>query len=503
MVSMLVESIVERIELVRPAVSAKLKEARRSALGQFMTSASVARYMASLFSIPQQGEIQLLDPGAGLGALSAAFIQRWQHLAETSATLAVTVYEIDDELRKYLESHLAGCQDDAVELHRKLSFKTYPFDFIEVAASPLEYDVRPIYTHAILNPPYKKIRNDSTHRKWLRVSGIETVNLYSAFVALALQLLVKDGELVAIIPRSFCNGPYYKSFRKFILQVASLDHIHLFDSRNKAFKDDEVLQENVIIKLVRGKYQGAVTVSHCADGAFDDYRESVREFKDIVKADDIDQFIHIPLCEETLRPTSVRPFHHKLLELGLEISTGPVVDFRMKSHLRKVATPGTVPLLYPCHVADNRVSWPLENSKKANALVFDSETRKWLFPAGCYTVVRRFSAKEEKRRIVATVIKTADLQNCEMVAFENHLNVFHSRKQGIPEDLAYGLCAYLNSSVVDLNFRTFNGHTQVNATDLRVLKYPDRQALIKLGRWAKKAVKRTQEQIDERVQELS
>ena len=73
-----------------------------------------------------------------------------------------------------------------------------------------------------------------------------------------------------------------------------------------------------------------------------------------------------------------------------------------------------------------------------------------------------------------------------MLGFENHLNVFHSRrKQGIPENLAHGLSVFLNSISVDEQFRRFSGHTQVNATDLRLLKYPSREALTSLGVWAK------------------
>ena len=54
-----------------------------------------------------------------------------------------------------------------------------------------------------------------------------------------------------------------------------------------------------------------------------------------------------------------------------------------------------------------------------------------------------------------------------MLGFENHLNVLHEDKHGLPEKLAYGLAAFLNTTAVDENFRRFNGHTQVNATDLR------------------------------------
>jgi adenine-specific DNA-methyltransferase len=69
------------------------------------------------------------------------------------------------------------------------------------------------YTHCIMNPPYGKIAVDSGARGYFRAIGLETVNLYSGFVALALDLLEDGGELVAIIPRSFCNGPYYQPFR--------------------------------------------------------------------------------------------------------------------------------------------------------------------------------------------------------------------------------------------------------------------------------------------------
>ena len=48
-------------------------------------------------------------------------------------------------------------------------------------------------------------------------------------------------------------------------------------------------------------------------------------------------------------------------------------------------------------------------------------------------------------------------------------------------DLARGLVAYLNSTFVDTYFRQFNGHTQVNATDLRNLRYPSVRQLERLG----------------------
>jgi hypothetical protein len=90
-----------------------------------------------------------------------------------------------------------------------------------------------------------------------------------------------------------------------------------------------------------------------------------------------------------------------------------------------------------------------------------------------------------------------------LLGFENHLNVFHEDKHGLPEDLAFGLAVFLNTTAVDDNFRRFNGHTQVNATDLRLMKYPDRQRLLALGEWAHNQPQLTQAIVDDQTQKLT
>ena len=69
--------------------------------------------------------------------------------------------------------------------------------------------------------------------------------------------------------------------------------------------------------------------------------------------------------------------------------------------------------------------------------------------------------------------------------------------------LAQGLAAYLNSTVVDEHFRRFSGHTQVNATDLRHLPYPSRDALEQLGHWVTKHPAASQAEIDHQIETLA
>lgn len=124
------------------------------------------------------------------------------------------------------------------------------------------------------------------------------------------------------------------------------------------------------------------------------------------------------------------------------------------------------------------------------------------YPNGFYTVVRRFSSKEEKRRLVASIIDPTRLP-ADWIGIENHLNVIHEGRKPLSEDIARGLSVYLNSSVIEQYFRRFNGHTQVNATDLRTLPYPSRKALIELGQWAKTQTLLNQKAIDQQVNALS
>jgi adenine-specific DNA-methyltransferase len=457
--------------------------------------------MASLFSAGN-GCCRLLDAGAGIGSLSAAFLECWRSGGFHFQTVELDAFELDHELIRHLSNTLTFYSDSG-----DLKVNIREADFIHVAVDSLSGSLfsTPLqsYTHAILNPPYKKINSSSAHRHALRRVGIETVNLYSAFVALAVALMANGGNIVAIIPRSFCNGPYYRPFREFILKQCAIHHIHLFGSRNKAFRDDDVLQENIIIALERGGRQGAVTVSTSTDDTFSDLETHEHPFDRIVFPDDSENFIHVPTSPEKQNSAQSSSVRYTLTELGLTVSTGPVVDFRLKTHLRDMPDSGAVPLLYPAHFSGYDTIWPVPGMKKPNAIEHNSETEKWLYPNGFYCVVRRFSSKEEKRRIVASVVDPNTFGEASALGFENHLNLFHEKKQGLPEALARGLAVFLNTTTVDESFRRFNGHTQVNATDLRMMKYPSRSALIELGEWAMQQDDLSQSVIDEKVQTLT
>ena len=285
---------------------------------------------------------------------------------------------------------------------------------------------------------------------------------------------------------------------KLILKECSIEHIHIFESRDTAFKDDDVLQENIIIKLVKGKQTLSVEISQSTNQNFNDYQSKAIPFSEVIKPNDPELFLRINTNNQS-QDENNKIFSDQLSELGLAVSTGPIVSHRMREFLEQYPQTDTVPLFYPHHFVNKQLQYPKDH-KKPNAIRFAPETQKWLMPNnGFYVIVRRFSAKEEKRRIVANVINPNEIDK-EWIGFDNCWNVFHIKKHGFDYETAMGLACFLNSTVLDDYFRIFSGHTQVNATDLRNMKYPSLENLRILGN--KYEVEMSQEQIDMLVEEL-
>ena len=488
----------EIAEFYRVDAGLKLDPKKRSALGQYMTPAPIGRFMTSLFD-DVSGDIRLLDAGAGVGSLTAGFVERLCGEAAKLRSLSLTCYEIEPIFIGYLRHTLDEVAAQCASSQVKCTSNILGSDFILDNQScqqlhMFEAKSQVGFTHAIMNPPYKKINSASEHRAALRQAGIETSNLYTGFMFLGAQMLQHGGEMVAIVPRSFCNGPYFKPFREQFFGMMALRHIHIFEKRNSAFKNDEVLQENIILHAVKGGVRQEVKITTSRGGEFElhenggdciahDMTQRLVDYQSVIRPDDPDKFLHIASNElEQGIIDRMANFTATLTDIGIEVSTGPVVDFRLKPDLRAQPEKGAAPLLYTQHFQRGVFQWP-KVMKKPNAIHVSDDSRRWLWPnKGHYVVTRRFTSKEERRRIVASIY--ASHLSSDLVGFENHLNVFHADRNGLSPELATGLSVYLNSSLVDRYFRQFNGHTQVNATDLRSLHYPERKSLERIGRKA-------------------
>ncbi|WP_235148002.1 MULTISPECIES: Eco57I restriction-modification methylase domain-containing protein [Fischerella] len=475
--------LTDSADITRIYFSSRLNLKQRSELGQFLTPAPIARFMAGQFS-SLSDHISLLDPGAGVGSLTAAFVERLLANPNEVKSCFITACEVESAFLSSLKQCLIECcaalKSKGIQANYCLREESFIEAFPQINL-PLFTTSSINFTHAILNPPYKKIHSQSVEKKILSKIGIETVNLYSAFVWLTILQLAEGGEIVAITPRSFCNGSYFRPFRKAFLESMGLKKIHIFESRSAAFAEDEVLQENIIFHAIKTKSKPDYVEIASNSGTELDKFSELRHvpYSEVVEANDSESFIHIVTnsLEDCLR-VQMDKFSSTLDEIGLEVSTGPVVDFRLKSALRTYLDEQSVPLLYPEAMKAGKVLFPPSNPRKAIAIEQNQQTSKWLVQSGWYVLIKRFSAKEEKRRVVAAVCSPLDAP---AIGIENHLNYYHAKGKGMNADLARGLAAFLNSTLFDHYFRQFSGHTQVNATDLRRIKYPCKDDLIRLG----------------------
>jgi adenine-specific DNA-methyltransferase len=437
---------------------------------QYLTPIEIASFMAKITMRYFQpfNMVNVLDPGAGTGILSCALIT--ELVRKHNPTINLDAYEIDNSILGELEHSY-----HAIKSSGDLNYQILNKNFITDTGVEIARGVNKKYDIIIMNPPYQKINTKTIYKNVLHDISIDTVNTYSAFIAIGIKMLADNGVLTAIVPRSFCNGLYFLPFRRLLYDNTAIKHLHIFESRKDNFKEENVLQENIIIVLKKTTDKsGNVTISYSKEKQFSEFLEKDVTLDDVIDTNDDQYYISIPNYSKKTKDV---PLTHTHKELGFEISTGPVVDFRVKEKLRH-DTDG-IPLLYAVHIRNGKITWPVV-SKKPNAILLDEQEKvKICFKKGYYILLKRFTSKEEKHRIQATLLTPDDLST-EYFTVENHLNIIHNNKCGLDKDLATNLVAYLNSDYCDTVFRTFSGHTQVNATDLRNMKYPDIETM-KMG----------------------
>lgn len=251
------------------------------------------------------------------------------------------------------------------------------------------------------------------------------------------------------------------------------------------------MQEALIVSARKGVFPDQIRLTSSHD-QHDLSASRTVPYTDVVTPD----FIYLPATDRDAEAVSWIHQHASshLSDLGLGVSTGKVVGFRAKELLSQAYLPGAYPLIQTSHLSNGEVQHPGETGKKPSWYIgLTEEDKKALLPAGTYVLLKRFSTKEEKRRLVAAVW-SSDTPS----AFDNKLNYIHQAGKGLDPELAQGLALYLNSGQADNYFRVFSGHTQVNAGDMKKLLFPSLDQLRALGKISCK----NQDEIDSAVEKI-
>lgn len=449
---------------------ASVPKAKRKKYGQFFTNGITADFMSSLFnfnlSLPV---IHILDAGAGSGILSAATVDKLISLGY-KGKISLTCYETDVNVLPILHSNL-------LLLHNEYGIEYNIIQDNYITSQDFEcntlFSVQDnVYDYIIGNPPYLKIPKDAEEAKSMPSVCYGAPNLYFLFWAMGVHNLIEEGELVYIVPRSWTSGAYFKKFREYIFKYCVITDIHLFESRDKVFDGESVLQETVIIKVKKTTVKPEfINITSSSTSLFSDLKSFKASYDTVVSRN---QFVYLVTnkCDAEIL-SQINRFDKTLPDINLRMQTGLIVDFRTREVLRDSLEEGSYPLLYSQHIKNGRVIWPLGKEGE----VIKTDRKSFLQENGDFLMVKRFTSKEETKRLQCGIYLKQKFPQFQYISTQNKINFIKCDSTCI----AYGLFVLLNSSFYDKYYRILNGSTQVNSTEINQMPVPDRALIENMG----------------------
>ena len=453
---------------------AKAPKEDRKRYGQFFTSDRTAEFMAQMFHFDlSKPEIKLLDAGAGTGILSAAAI--WSLMQRGyEGKIHLVCYETDTHVVPILIDNLEYMHQHANLTYRVLTenyITTQPF-----ADNVNLFDLREYrYDYIIGNPPYLKIPKDAPEALHMPQVCYGAPNLYFLFWAMAINNLNEDGELVYIVPRSWTSGAYFERFREYLFKHATIQAVHLFVSRDKVFSEESVLQETMIIKIKKTtKQPETIDISSSSTADFSDLTHFQVPYSTVVAHN---HYVFLPTNNEEAGVLArVNALSDTLKTLQVPMHTGLVVDFREREVLKDEEEPEieTYPLFYSSHISkDGQIVWPVGKSGE----YIHTDRAGLLQSNSNYIFVKRFTSKEEPRRLQCGVYLSSRYPKYKYISTQNKINFIECKSL----DMLYGVYALLNSTLYDQYYRILNGSTQVNSTEVNAMPIPPASTISKMG----------------------
>ncbi|MBQ8536528.1 MAG: Eco57I restriction-modification methylase domain-containing protein [Clostridia bacterium] len=457
-----------------------MPKSMRKKYGQFFTSSETAIFMAELFDIPiGKSTISVLDPGAGSGILSAALIERLQTFS-TIKKIELICYENDPRILDLLRSNLDWIQRNAsIEISCRIVADNYITSQMLDYNSMLDAQINPPkYDLIISNPPYMKIAKDAPEALSMPDVCYGAPNLYFLFAAMSLFNLNERGQMVYIIPRSWTSGAYFKQFRKKLLHEGVLEHIHLFVSRDKVFEKENVLQETMIIKLKKTTLKPARITITTTQSSFDFLKKTLFAAPYATVVNEKSCYIYLVTSEQEIQTLDrLNSLENTLPSPGLKMKTGLTVDFRNRDALRNTSEEQAVPLFYSQHIRNGKVVFPI--GKEHEFIV--TNQHGLLQQNTNYLFVKRFTSKEEHRRLQCGVYLAKKHPEYAKISTQNKINFICGLRE-LSDCVVYGLYVLFNSTLYDSYYRILNGSTQVNSTEINSMPVPTINVIEKMGK---------------------
>ena len=471
-----------------------VNQEHKKANGQFFTPIEIAGLMGK-FTENNANTIRVLDPGCGTAILTCALLEERTVKSKNLKIVDLVVYETDSELIPYTKKSLDYLKEWLKQQKINFQYSLHTNDFILENADCLLMDNGNLFSETtepfdiiISNPPYFKLPIDDKRAIAAKAVVNGHPNIYAIFMAISAKLLKENGELIFITPRSYASGSYFKLFREYFFKIIEIDNVHLFVSRKDTFNRDKVLQETIIIKGTRKEKTNSnhnVIVSS-SQGLKDIVTPETKSFIQIELIDlsSNEKILYLPTSDfdESIL-TVFKNWNGNLNKYNIQISTGPVVAFRSRQYIQESYENGTVflaPLFWLHNVKQMILEWPILKPEKGQYVRIENESKAILIHNKNYILLRRFSTKDDKSRLIAAPYFCNFIKS-DYIGVENKVNYIYRPKGHLDRNEVVGLCALLNSVLFDSYFRIFNGNVNVSATELREIPLPPLETIKEIG----------------------
>lgn len=244
------------------------------------------------------------------------------------------------------------------------------------------------------------------------------------------------------------------------------------------FEKESVLQETIIIKAKKTQSKpNKITITTTQSNAdFSNRTVFEAPYSTVVNGDESYVYL-VTNTEEVQTLNELNRWTDTLPDIGLKMKTGLTVDFRNRAALRDSAEDDAVPLFYSQHIQDGKGVFPA--GKEHEYIV--TEQRGLLQENTNYLFVKRFTAKEEHRRLQCGVYLARKHHEYTEISTQNKIN-FISGLRELSECVVYGLYVIFNSTLYDSYYRILNGSTQVNSTEINSMPVPPMNTIEAMGK---------------------
>ena len=440
-------------------------------LGRFFTKRETAAKMASMFTFLETKPLmEILDPGAGTGILSAALLET-VCLGRAAQEVRLICYENDALYLPMLKNNLERLRRRAKREHGvKVVYEVREENFL-LAPHPEEGDA---YDCIIMNPPRELLPHGAPETlpagDLLSSPKIDACYLFLAAAALRLK---EEGQLVASLPVGFATGVSLTRLRESVFDDCRLTGMHLFRS-GKGLKKDFLLS---VRKTDEPGEPVPVSVSReTDDGTLTDtlpplpYPMIVREggagLLLLRDAEDL----------AILRRMAAMP--RRFSDYGLHMKTGLTLPSRYPDLLSDKPEPGAVPLIHPRSLGSGRVTFPAKGLHgqfiRPSIPSLIQKNRNMLF-------LKRFPAKSDPRRLICAVYMASQAGGYRFISTHNKLNYIDRDGDEMDAPFLVGLYAALSGTLYNRYVSIVSRSEQINATEFSDLPLPDEKTLRSVG----------------------